>query len=694
MHGRLRARPGAVGARRHPARLQRQAARARHGRASSRSWRARSGASRRSRTRASAGSSTAPRRSRPTTSSSSASPTFAASGSPPGSRAHGIAGAGGVGRQLASWIVEGEPELDLWKMDIRRFGAAYRSQGYTLARSIENYATYYDIHYPNEERQAGRPLRTSPAYEDLAALGAVFGEKSGWERPNWFEPNATTRVRRRARSSAPPAWLGGRALVAGDRGGGPRDPPGRGAVRRDARSRRSRSSGAGATAFLQRRRERRRPTGRVDRLHADAPNRRGGIESDLTVTRLATDRFLLVTGTAFGNHDLAWLRQHRPTDGSVEVRDITSSLRVLRPVGPASARHPGAADPRRPLERRLPVPHRARDHRGVRAGLALRVTYVGELGWELYAATEYGRALWATLWEAAGARPRRRRVSRDRCAPAREGLSRLVERHHPRRDAVRGRARVRGRRSTRASTSSGATRSSPREAAGPRKRLRCLVLDDAAAVCLGNEPVRVDGEVVGRVTSGGYGFAVERSIAYAYLPPDQAHRHARRDRGLRRVGRLRGRARAAVRPRQREDPRMTDDAPPLRPPATAPNGQPRCGAGRTPSCGAGSRSPWRPATKPTSSPGSTSGATCRSRTKPDRTFVTQADTAIEGGSGRDWRPPFPTTASSARSSAPRPATPPSAGTSTRSTARTTTSGACRSSERCSRSSATESSRRP
>ena len=75
-------------------------------------------------------------------------------------------------------------------MDIRRFGAAYRSRAYTLARSIENYATYYDIHYPNEERQAGRPLRTSPAYDDLAALGAVFGEKSGWERPNWFEPNA------------------------------------------------------------------------------------------------------------------------------------------------------------------------------------------------------------------------------------------------------------------------------------------------------------------------------------------------------------------------------------------------------------------------------------------------------------------------------------------------------------------------
>ncbi len=107
-----------------------------------------------------------------------------------GFSAHGIAGAGGIGRQMATWIVDGQPELDLWKMDIRRFGPAYRSQRYTLARSIENYATYYDIHYPNEERQSGRPLRTSPTYETLQGLGAVFGEKSGWERPNWFESNA------------------------------------------------------------------------------------------------------------------------------------------------------------------------------------------------------------------------------------------------------------------------------------------------------------------------------------------------------------------------------------------------------------------------------------------------------------------------------------------------------------------------
>ena len=95
-----------------------------------------------------------------------------------------------MGRQMAQWIVAGEPELDLWTMDIRRFGSQYRSRGYTLARTTEVYATYYDIHYPNEERQAGRPLRISPTYPRLSELGCAFGEKAGWERPNWFESNA------------------------------------------------------------------------------------------------------------------------------------------------------------------------------------------------------------------------------------------------------------------------------------------------------------------------------------------------------------------------------------------------------------------------------------------------------------------------------------------------------------------------
>src|SRR5207237_1083807 len=104
--------------------------------------------------------------------------------------AHGLAGAGGMGKLVAEWIVDGLPGFDVWEMDSRRFGAHYASRDYTLARTLEIYSTYYDVKYPGHEREAGRPLRLSPAYPRLVALGAAFGEKSGWERANWFEPNA------------------------------------------------------------------------------------------------------------------------------------------------------------------------------------------------------------------------------------------------------------------------------------------------------------------------------------------------------------------------------------------------------------------------------------------------------------------------------------------------------------------------
>ena len=118
--------------------------------------------------------------------------------------AHGLAGAGGMGKLVAEWIVDGTPSLDVWHMDSRRFGAAYRSREYTVARTKEVYETYYDVKYPGHERQAGRPLAVSPAYARLQQLGAAFGEKSGWERANWFEPNAA----RGDESLRPRGWAG------------------------------------------------------------------------------------------------------------------------------------------------------------------------------------------------------------------------------------------------------------------------------------------------------------------------------------------------------------------------------------------------------------------------------------------------------------------------------------------------------
>jgi 4-methylaminobutanoate oxidase (formaldehyde-forming) len=430
--------------------------------------------------------------------------------------AHGIAGAGGIGRQVASWMVDGEPELDLWRMDIRRFGAAYRSRAYTLARTTEVYATYYDIHYPNEERRAGRPLRTSPCYGRLRELGAAFGEKAGWERANWLASNEDAALERfRPRGWAGEHWSTAIAAEAL-------------ATRRSAALFDETSfakievSGAGACDLLQRlcANDIDRPVGSV--VYTQLLNRRGGIECDLTVTRLTGDRFLLVTGTAFGNHDVAWIRRHAPQDGSARVADVTSSLVCLGLWGPRARDILGATTADDVSDGAFPYLAARNIAVGPVPVTAVRVTYVGELGWELYAPTEYGVALWDALWTA----------GREHNLVA--GGYRAIE-------------ALRLEKGYRAWSTDITPEESPFEAGlgfavaldkgvefigrealvearanGPSKRLRCLALDDLHAVCLGNEPVRVDGSVVGRVTSGGQGFGVERSIAYAYLPADRA----------------------------------------------------------------------------------------------------------------------------------------------------------------------------
>ena len=311
-----------------------------------------------------------------------------------GFSAHGIAGAGGLGRQVAHWILDGEPPLDLWTMDIRRFGAHYRSPSYTLARSFENYATYYDIHYPFEERQAGRPLRLSPTYPRLVELDCAFGEKSGWERPNWFESNAPDGDEAlRPRGWAGRHWsaaIGAEAMATRQAA----------ALFDETSFSKIEIVGPGALAFLERLCDNRmdRSVGRI--TYTQMLNQRGGIECDFTVTRLAEDRFWIVTGTAFGNHDLGWIRRHAPTDGSVEVRDLTSARACLGLWGPAAREIVGSLTDDDLSNDAFPYMTARQISVGNVPVLALRVTYVGELGWELYCPTEFGLALWDALWQA------------------------------------------------------------------------------------------------------------------------------------------------------------------------------------------------------------------------------------------------------------------------------------------------------
>jgi 4-methylaminobutanoate oxidase (formaldehyde-forming) len=429
--------------------------------------------------------------------------------------AHGLAGAGGMGWQMAEWIVEGEPSLDLWHMDIRRFGRQYRSQAYTLARANEVYATYYDIKYPNHERRAGRPLRLSSAYQRLGELGASFGEKSGWERANWFDPNAAAGDE----SLRPRGWAGENWSPA---------------IHAEAMATRTAAGlfdessfakfevqGPGALALLQH-----LCANDVDRAvdsvtYTQMLNARGGIECDFTVTRLAADRFRIVTGTAFGNHDMGWVRKHLPADGSVQLNDVTSALACFGLWGPR------ARDVLAPLTKSdlSNEAFRYMTAREISIGhvpcLAVRVTYVGELGWEIYCPSEYGQALWDMLWQAGRehglAACGYRAIDALRIekgyrvwgsdmtpeeTPDEAGLAFAVK---PDKGEFNGRDALLASR-----------------AAEPERRLCCLTLADPRSVCLGSEPVRVGGEVCGRVTTGGYGYAVERSIAYAYLPATAA----------------------------------------------------------------------------------------------------------------------------------------------------------------------------
>ncbi len=418
--------------------------------------------------------------------------------------AHGLAGAGGLGRIVAHWILAGEPDCDVWEMDIRRFGFHYRSPGYTLKRAREVYETYYDIRYPGHERQAGRPLRVSSAYAWHLDHGAAFGEKSGWERVNWYEANAAAGDP----ELRPRGWAGmhwSPAIGAEHR------------ATREAAGLFDESSfaklevtGPGAAELLERLCDNHvaRAVGAV--TYTQMLNRRGGIECDFTVTRLEDERFQIVTGTAFGNHDASWIRRHLPGDGSVRLTDVTSRWACFALWGPKASAILRSLTPD-PLE--LPYMSMCELAVGDVPVRALRVTFVGELGWELYCPTEYGAGLWQALWEAgqphgmiAGGY---RAIDSMRLEKGYRVWATDITPDETPHEAGLGFC-VRGDKSF--------IGSDALARAEPRRRLRCLVLEDPRSVALGNEPVRIDGEIAGRVTSGGYGYTVERSIAYAYLP--------------------------------------------------------------------------------------------------------------------------------------------------------------------------------
>ena len=258
---------------------------------------------------------------------------------------------------MAEWIAEGEPSLDVWAMDIRRFGEHYRSPAYTLKRTREVYETYYDIKYPGHERRAGRPLRVSPVYDWHAGHGAAFGEKSGWERVNWYEANAA----RGDEALRPRGWAGQHWSPAiGAEHVATREAA---ALFDETSFAKLEVSGPGAAELLEGLCDNRVVRGAGKVTYTQMLNRRGGIECDFTVTQLAEDRFWIVTGTAFGTHDRAWIAAHAG-DG-VLVEDVTSRWACAGLWGPKAREILG---PCTPGPARLRLHERALDRRRRRAG--------------------------------------------------------------------------------------------------------------------------------------------------------------------------------------------------------------------------------------------------------------------------------------------------------------------------------------
>jgi 4-methylaminobutanoate oxidase (formaldehyde-forming) len=424
---------------------------------------------------------------------------------------NGIAGAGGVGRVMAEWILEGEPSIDVWELDVRRFGAHLADRRYAAEKAREVYRYYYAPRFPCDENEWGRPYRTSPLLDRLLALGAVFGERAGWERAHYFVPGRPGgRQGADARTWGRPSYWEH--------------------VAREHRAVRERVglldmtsfgkldvTGPGALAFLQRlcANDIDRPAGSL--VYTQCLNARGGIECDVTVTRLGESAFRVTTGTASTASDLGWLRLHLPEDGSVEVTDVTERHAVVSLWGPNARRTLGRATTADLSTPAFPYfTSRVIDVAGVEVR-ANRVSFAGELGYELVVGQEVAGQVWETVFAAGsdfGIEPvgyyALNTLRLEKCfyywgddicpgdTPLEANLDFCVR--FDKGSFIGREALLRQRGS------------------GPERKLVPLALDGDSCVLWGGEAVVVGGQVVGRVRSGGYGHTVGHNIALAYLP--------------------------------------------------------------------------------------------------------------------------------------------------------------------------------
>ncbi len=417
----------------------------------------------------------------------------------------GIVSSGGAGMALAHWMTEGAPPFDLWEVDIRRAQPFQKNRRYLRTRVTETLGLLYADHFPYRQVTTARGLRRSPLHEHLKACGAVFGEVAGWERANWFARDGQERDYRY--SWGPQNWFDNQRNehLAIRNAAGLFDMTSFGKIRVEGRD---------AMGFLQRlcANDVDVAPGRI--VYTQMLNDRGGIESDLTVTRLSDTAFLLVVPGATLQRDLAWLRRHLDAAFAV-ITDVTAAESVLCLMGPQARDILARVSPDALGNDAFPFATARQIEIGFGLARAHRISYVGELGWELYVATDQAAHVFETLLDAAPELTLCGLHALDSCRIEKAfrhfghditdedhileaGLGFAVKTEKG--DFI-GRDAVLRKRE-----------------AGLDRRMVQFLLQDPAAMAYHNEPILRDGRIVGTVTSGNYGHHLGGSVAMGYIP--------------------------------------------------------------------------------------------------------------------------------------------------------------------------------
>ena len=425
-----------------------------------------------------------------------------------GFNAFGIASGGGAGWVLAKWVIDDEPPMDLWGVDIRRFSDLHRDRDWVNERTLEAYSKHYTIGYPHEEYESGRPRIVSPLYERLKAHRAVFGSKLGWERPNWFAPDSAEAHDIPSMEHA--NWF----PAVGDEHRTVREAAG---IFDQSSFAKFEMSGSGAAEALEWICANRidKPVGRL--TYTQLLNSRGGIECDLTVARLADDLFYIVTGTGFRTHDSAWIRDHIPPDLDAKLSDVTEDYGTLSLMGPKSRDILQAVTVADCSNDAFPFAHVREIDISGHAVRALRVTYVGELGWELHVPLNATGEVFDALMDAGreiGVRPVGYRALESlRLEKGYRAWSSDITPNDSPFEAGLGWAV----KLTADTPFVGRAMAEKAANSVPKKKLAGFTVDDPDAVLLGRETILRDGAFAGYLTSGGFGYTVGKPIGYGYV---------------------------------------------------------------------------------------------------------------------------------------------------------------------------------